>query len=200
MKILRIIAIITLLSISIHGLAKAVEAKEKTGVRVEGQLSHNPVTINLEEKIAAEPNEPNIFSELDKVFTKRVNDKHWGESSKELAKVMWRDFKAAHIESKQVTTPRNITDFEVDVNSYDEYIGRYTEAGSEKHKEYLEITKDEHGRFFVSGDDKKWPAVTANKLILFSNGTLTYLPIPRFGDKYYGVLEIYAVGRSKGDT
>lgn len=123
---------------------------------------------------------------------KALKSDRWHQGSTDFAATIWKDFAHAHVEKAAVPAEHRIAGHEIDIKSYDEYLGTYG-------KQKLTVVREKNNRFFVQLGQEIMPAVAIRGMILVATGDLATSLMPQLGDKPYATLEIYCLARVKGE-
>jgi len=132
----------------------------------------------------------NALAKLDAKVAKGLSSERWDYASKAFVRVVWEDYKKAHLYPTEDKSTHSISGTMPDAQSYDQYIGSF---GREPDSEdlFVGVTKSEEGRFFVQLEGHTIPAVCRNRCIVFTTGDVVYSSMPRLGEKPYCTIEIY---------
>lgn len=131
---------------------------------------------------------------LDAKITQKLAHEQWDDASKAFVRVLWEDYRRAHLDPSNDGSRRSVAGKMPDVTNYDDYVGSYMRDG----RLCLQIMKDEKGRFFM-GPQMMFPAVCTNGLILWTTGDVVYSPIPQIAKKPYCELEMGMLLRVAGE-
>ena len=134
---------------------------------------------------------------VDREITQKLAHDKWDDASKAFVRALWEDFQEAHLGKPEGTSTRGIFGKMPDVEKYDDYLGAFG-RGANATRPFVEITRDEDGRFFVKLERQTLPAVRRNKIIVFTTGDVIYSSMPTFGDKPYCTLEMFMIIRTDG--
>lgn len=148
--------------------------------------------------LAAENSDP--VEQLDVKITKSLQSSKWNTASTEYIQAIWSDFKLAHIANEQdLSRASGIAGKLPDVESYDQYIGKYRHPGFVERRGIIEVKKSDSGRFVVKLEGHVMPAVAANRCVYFTTGDVVYSRLPELGSKPYAELEFFMIVRLDGD-
>ena len=145
--------------------------------------------------LAADKQDP--LAELDGKITKSLTSDKWNYASKTFVRVLWEDYRKAHLNAPMETSTGSISGKMPDVKQYEDYIGAFGRGADADHP-FLEIARDEAGRFGVKLEGHTIPAVQRNKTVVFTTGDVVYSSMPTLSEKPYCTLEIYMVIRTGG--
>lgn len=145
---------------------------------------------------AEPPTDPE--SVLDAKIAKNLAGDRWDAASKTFVRAFWQDYKRAHRTPKADSGERKSLHGDMpDVKSYDEYVGSFSPPKRPGMK-YMQITKEESGRYFIKTGRHTTPAVPRNGTMVFTTGDVVYSNLPRLAAKPYCTLEVYMIVRVKG--
>jgi hypothetical protein len=145
--------------------------------------------------LAAEHQNP--FVELDAKITESLTSDKWNYASKTFVRVLWEDYRKAHLNPVKETSFRGVFGKMPDVEKFQDYLGAFG-RGADATRPFLEITEDKDGRFHVELEGHTIPAVQRSKTVVFTTGDVVYSSMPTLADKPYCTLEIYMVIRTEG--
>jgi hypothetical protein len=151
----------------------------------------------MPQAFAAEPKTDPV-SVLDAKITKKLAQDQWDEAGRAFVRALWKDYKQAHRNPQAASGERRSLQGDMpDVKSYDEYVGSFSPAKRPGLK-YMEVVKDEAGRYFVKLGPHTIPAAPRGGTMVFTTGDVGYSNLPRLAEKYYCTLEIYMLVRVEG--
>jgi len=137
------------------------------------------------------------LSELDAKISKGLANEKWHPASKTFVRVLWEDYRKAHISRTEDRSTRSISGKRPEVEQYGEYLGAFG-RGVDASRPVIEIVNDDAGRYYVKLEGHTIPSVTRNKTILFTTGDVVHANIVQLADKPYCTLEMYLVIRTGG--
>jgi hypothetical protein len=132
---------------------------------------------------------------LDSRITAELVSDRLHDASKAFVRVMWEDYRKAHLTPMEDGPARAVFGKMPDVQTYDEYLGTFG-RGDDPSRAFLEILKDAAGRYYVKRGELTIPAVPRNKSIIFTMGDVVPSRIPQFGNKPYCTLEMFMIVRT----
>ena len=96
--------------------------------------------------LAAEKQAP--LAELDGKIAEGLARDKWNDASKAFVRALWDDYRKAYLVPTKDMSTHSISGKLPDVEQYENYLG-FFESGADSGRPFLEITKDESGRFNV---------------------------------------------------
>ena len=145
--------------------------------------------------LGSEPNNP--FAELDTKIAGQLTGDAWNDASKSYVRVLWEDYKKAHLRPPGGTLATSTGGKPQDVADANDYVGDYSKT-LDGQARLMRIRKSEAGHLFVELEGHRFPAVLANEGLLFTTGDIVRSRIPTFTGKPYGELEMMTLSRKAG--
>ena len=144
---------------------------------------------------AAGPDEHEALGELDAKISGSLQRRKWSESSRQVVRALWGEYKQAFVRNERPSWAESRSD----IKGYQEYLGRYARAGKSPEEVFIEVLASAQDRFMVKVEGHTIPAVAWNGGILFTTGDVVYDGgVPHLGTRPHCTLEYLCIRRVGG--
>ncbi len=143
--------------------------------------------------------QPPELAELEAKISKSLKSDRRNDASAQYVRAIWDDYKQEYIANEKSMNFEGRSTTASDVESYDDYVGKYKLPGTPDERVEFEIEKLPSGRYVVHVEGHTIPAVALNKSIYFTTGDVVVdSTLPPLAGKGYATLEMLLVRRIQG--